>query len=102
MRDVDTIADALYMPEAEAIRARLRAGSRMVPEPGDPCRCGHPAASHDFTDGEPGACYDAGTDAEECWCDVFARPIEEYAPAEGGGSSEAYRAAWRQSDEAHR
>lgn len=56
-------------------------------EPGDPCRCGHPAASHDFTDGEPGPCYDAATDAHgaptgPCWCDVFARPVEESLPAE--------------------
>lgn len=89
-------------PDALALAAMIST------EPGDPCRCGHPAASHDFTDGEPGPCWDAGKDADECWCDLFRAdngPDDDDLAAagmigEGGGGS--YLAAWRESDEAHR
>ena len=79
-------------------------------------RCGHPFASHDFTDDEPGPCYHDRTPlgAGCAWgCDTYQDPDHDPSDAEleaagmigdGGGPSarEATRAAWRQHEETHR
>lgn len=71
-----------------------------VCDPGRCTNCGGPI-SDELAPDCPHGLY-RGDWCDDCGDEVPYPPVEEYAPAEGGGSSEAYRAAWRQSDEAHR
>ncbi len=52
------------------------------PEPGASCSrpsCGHPYASHDVTEGEPGPCWHIrpGQSRKDCPCDAFAEAMAE-------------------------